>query len=175
MTGRHDNHREALRTRESSWQRRRHIEESIRSDRRVTGPVEDLLACSNGRFEEILCHGLPVASGRYYEYLFSCIALTVFGSQFLAADPHADATEHYDVEIAGVKCDFTMQHSEKRKRARDGVILVRFPHKGYHKGTRPKRDMAEIVVDTVLGAGVPATADQAALAKLSARIAPHAY
>ncbi|GEM_PF-2940778 len=162
--------------RESSWQRRRHIEESIRSDHRATGPVEDLLACSPRRFEEIVCHGLPVSSsGRYYEYLFSCIALTVLGSQYTPANPHADATEHYDAQIGGLKCDFTMQQSEKRKRARDGVILIRFPTKGYHKGTRPKRDIAEIVIATLVDCGVPATPDESALADLTKRLTPFSY
>ena len=62
-----------------------------------------------------------------------------------------------------------MQQSVNRKRARDGIVLIRFPHKSYHKGRRPKREMAEIVVDTVIAAGVPAKVNQLALTTLMGR------
>jgi len=160
---------------DSAWQQRRRTEESVRNDHRATGPVEDLLACPTKRFEEIVCNRLPLTFDRYYEYLFSCIALTVFGNQFAPADAHAQATEHWDAVIGGVKCAFTMQQSVNRKRARSGIVLIRFPHKSYHKGCKPKREMAEIVVDTVIAAGVPVKVDQLAHWTLTRRIAAYAY
>ena len=166
---------EGDRVNESAWQWRRRQEESVRSNHRATGPVEDLLACPTKRFEAIVCNRLPVSFDRYYEYLFSCIALTVFGDQFTPADAHAQATELWDAAIVGVKCGFTMEQSVNRKRARDGIVLISFPHKSHHKGCRPKREMAEIVVDTVIAAGVPATVDQVALATLTRRLAAYAY
>lgn len=168
-------HRQGDSVRRSRWQQRRCIEQAVRADERATGEVVNLLDCAPKRFEEIVCNQLPVSSGRYYEYLFSCIAYTVFGEQFEKADVRTDVAEHFDVTIAGVRCDFTRQVSEKSKRPRDDIVLIRFPHKAYHKGARPKRNMAEIVVSTILDSGVGAIVDRPSLNELNRRIAEFAY
>ena len=160
---------------QSIWQKYRKIEQGIKSNIRISGDLEDLCLCSEVRFQQIVCNQLKLSSGYYYEFLFSCIFYTVLGTDFRKSDIRADITEHYDAVICGVACDFTMQQSEKKKKKFVGVELIRFPHKCYHKGTRPKKTLASIVIDTLVEHNIPIVPDVTKLEQLNKRIAKYSY
>lgn len=118
---------------------------------------------------------MNLSSGHYYEYLFSCILFSVLGEQFKKADINTDITEHYDAIICGTPCDFTMQLSEKSKMTYKNIILIRFPHKSYHKGGRVKKEIVNIILNTVRDHDIPIEPDDNRLASLNKRIAKYAY
>lgn len=159
----------------SRWQKYRLLEQALRQELRISGEVEDLLSCSEKRFKQIVCNDLPLSSGRYYEFLFSCIVFTVIGDQFEKASIADDISGHFDAKICGMRCDFTMQISDKKKKPRNGIILIRFPHKCYHRGPLPKSEIASIVLNTIKEYGIPIVIDEGRLAALNAKIARFAY
>ena len=159
----------------SRWQRFRKIEQELKKNTRVTGELEDLCICSNERFEQIVCNKMNISSGHYYEFLFSCMLFSTLGEQFKKSDIRSDIADHYDAKICGMACDFTMILSQRVKKPRSGIVLIRFPHKSYHKGTRVKKEIIDIVLDTVREHGIQITPDDDRLSELKERISKYAY